>query len=41
MDDTGFFSVQVISRAIMVWNLELVPFGSMDERAAAARSNPA
>ncbi len=33
--------LQVLSRAITVWGLELVPFGSMDERAAAARANPA
>eukprot|EP00731_Ephydatia_muelleri_P026435 Em0018g535a len=25
MDDTGYFSIQVINRALQVWNLELVP----------------
>ncbi|RIB27128.1 Machado-joseph disease protein MJD, partial [Gigaspora rosea] len=28
MDDSGFFSVQVLSHALKVWNLELVPVGS-------------
>ncbi|KAJ3084012.1 Ataxin-3, partial [Quaeritorhiza haematococci] len=37
-DDSGFFSVQVISTALKVWNLELVPFGASS--AAAARENP-
>lgn len=31
MDDTGFFSVQVISRALALWNLELIPLNSTDE----------
>ena len=30
MDDSGYFSVQVISKALRVWGLELLPFGSND-----------
>ncbi len=40
MDDTGFFSVQVIARAIAVWGLELVNFNSSAETATAARRDP-
>lgn len=32
MDDSGYFSVQVISSALQVWGLELVPYCSTDER---------
>ncbi|KAJ8922381.1 hypothetical protein NQ315_004324 [Exocentrus adspersus] len=32
MDDSGYFSVQVISSALQVWGLELVPYNSTDER---------
>lgn len=32
MDDSGFFSVQVISSALQVWGLELVPYTSADKR---------
>lgn len=32
MDDSGYFSVQVISSALEVWGLELVPYSSTDER---------
>ncbi|KAG9305805.1 hypothetical protein G9A89_001094 [Geosiphon pyriformis] len=32
MDDSGFFSVQVLSHALKVWNLEIVPIGSMECR---------
>ncbi|XP_071057429.1 ataxin-3-like [Onthophagus taurus] len=32
MDDSGYFSVQVISAALEVWGLELVPYSSSDER---------
>jgi len=31
MDDSGFFSVQVISAALNVWNLELVPYNKSEE----------
>jgi len=39
-DDTGYFSVQVLSEALKNLGLELVPFRSDDERAAYARQNP-
>lgn len=32
MDDSGYFSVQVISSALQVWGLELVPYSSTDDR---------
>lgn len=32
MDDSGFFSIQVISKALQVWGLELVPYTSADDR---------
>lgn len=38
MDDSGYFSIQVIARALTVWNLELVPYNSAV--AAPARANP-
>ncbi|ENN71024.1 ataxin-3 [Dendroctonus ponderosae] len=41
MDDSGYFSVQVITSALQVWGLELVPYCSTDERAKAALENPA
>ncbi|KAI8816310.1 Ataxin-3 [Fimicolochytrium jonesii] len=37
-DDSGFFSVQVISRALKVWGLEITAFGS--ELAVGARDDP-
>lgn len=40
MDDSGYFSVQVISSALEVWGLELVPFSSTDERIKPALVNP-
>ena len=40
MDDTGFFSVQVITQAISVWGLDLVNFNSSDAVAANARQDP-
>lgn len=40
MDDTGFFSVQVISRALNLHNLELIPFDSSDEFACQCRADP-
>lgn len=39
MDDSGYFSVQVISSALQVWGLELVPYASSDDRINA--ENPA
>ncbi|KAI9099940.1 ataxin 3 [Phlyctochytrium arcticum] len=38
-DDSGFFSVQVISKALSVWNLGITPIRS--PQASSARSNPA
>ncbi|ODM89473.1 Ataxin-3 [Orchesella cincta] len=39
-DDSGYFSVQVLSEAVKNVNLELVSFQSDDSRAAKARSDP-
>ena len=33
-DDSGFFSVQVIQRAMSIWNLELCPLSSREESVA-------
>lgn len=40
MDDTGYFSIQVISQALLLWNLELIPFESSDSFAKACRIDP-
>jgi ataxin-3 len=40
MDDTGFFSVQVIANAIGVWGLEIISYNSSDTRSNSARGNP-
>lgn len=40
MDDTGFFSVQVISRALALWSLDLIPLNSTDEYATQIRNDP-
>lgn len=40
VDDSGYFSVQVISEALSVWGLELIPYNSSDPRAAVARQCP-
>lgn len=40
MDDSGYFSVQVISSALEVWGLELVPYTSAEQRAREASSKP-
>ncbi|KND02167.1 uncharacterized protein SPPG_02659 [Spizellomyces punctatus DAOM BR117] len=37
-DDSGFFSVQVISNALRVWNLDITAIGS--QQATAARTDP-
>jgi len=39
MDDSGFFSVQVISRALAVWALELVPLKSSNPEAVRAKNS--
>ncbi|KAJ8687999.1 hypothetical protein QAD02_023794 [Eretmocerus hayati] len=41
MDDSGYFSVQVISKALKVWNLELVPYTSSEPTALMAKNDPA
>lgn len=40
MDDSGYFSVQVISSALEVWGLELVPYSSTDQRVKHVFENP-
>lgn len=40
MDDTGYFSVQVISRALALWSLELTPRNSSDALAQRCRNDP-
>merc|ERR1719278_523268 len=40
MDDSGFFSVQVISRALSVWGLDLVQRDSSDPAAVRAKASP-
>lgn len=39
-DDSGYFSVQVISSALKVWELELVPYNSTETRALEAQKCP-
>lgn len=40
MDDSGYFSVQVINSALKVWNLELTPYNSTEQAALMAQNNP-
>lgn len=40
MDDSGFFSVQVIETALKVWQLELIPYNSKNMISDCARSDP-
>jgi len=40
MDDSGFFSVQVISKALAVWGLDLLPLNSSNPEAARAKNSP-
>ena len=40
MDDSGFFSVQVISQALSVWGLDLVPLNSSNPAAVRAKNSP-
>ncbi|XP_054716248.1 LOW QUALITY PROTEIN: ataxin-3-like [Uloborus diversus] len=40
VDDSGYFSVQVIASALKVWNLELVPYSSQNPLAQRARQDP-
>ncbi|KAK3093807.1 hypothetical protein FSP39_020462 [Pinctada imbricata] len=39
-DDSGFFSIQVIDKALQVWGLNLVQYNSQDLIAQTARQNP-
>merc|ERR1719219_1748541 len=39
MDDSGFFSVQVISRALSVWSLDLVPLQSSHPAVVRAKNS--
>jgi ataxin-3 len=34
-DDSGYFSIQVMIKALQIWNLELIPLGSQDAHEAA------
>ena len=40
MDDTGFFSIQVLQRALHIFDLELIPYASQHPIAQQARINP-
>jgi ataxin-3 len=40
MDDSGYFSVQVISSALKVLSLELIPYTSTEPTALMAQNNP-
>ncbi|XP_029172462.1 ataxin-3-like isoform X2 [Nylanderia fulva] len=40
MDDSGYFSVQVISSALKVWGLELIPYNSTEPTALLAQNDP-
>ena len=39
MDDSGFFSVQVISKALSVWGLDLLPLNSSNPEAVRAKNS--
>ncbi|KAG0327390.1 Ataxin-3 [Dissophora globulifera] len=36
MDDSGFFSVQVLSHALSIWNIQIIPWGSKEVSSAKA-----
>ncbi|XP_011315094.1 ataxin-3 [Fopius arisanus] len=40
VDDSGYFSVQVISSALKVWGLELIPYNSREPIAIIAQNDP-
>jgi ataxin-3 len=40
MDDSGYFSVQVLSSALEVWGLDLVLYNSSEPLATEAQSSP-
>lgn len=33
-DDSGYFSIQVLNRALQIWALDLIPIGSTDAQGA-------
>ena len=39
-DDSGFFSIQVIQKAVLLWGLELLPYNSDDVIAVESRRDP-
>ncbi|CAF2898084.1 unnamed protein product [Rotaria sp. Silwood2] len=40
MDDTGFFSIQVLQKALDVFEIELIPYASQHPKAQQARADP-
>ncbi|CAI9730130.1 ataxin-3-like [Octopus vulgaris] len=40
MDERGYFSIQVITNALGVWNLDIIPFSSQHPKAKEAQENP-
>lgn len=40
MDDSGYFSVQVIASALKVWSLEITPYNSQHPVAQTAQADP-
>jgi len=40
LDDSGFFSIQVIASAISAWDLEIISYASSDPRSVSAKANP-
>ncbi|KAG1681058.1 Ataxin-3 [Nymphon striatum] len=40
MDDSGFFSVQVLQKALAIWTIELVPYNGSHPAAENAKKNP-
>lgn len=40
MDDRGFFSIQVITKALGVWSLDIIPYNSQHHIAIDARKTP-
>ncbi|KAF9273183.1 Ataxin-3 [Mortierella alpina] len=38
MDDSGFFSVQVLSHALSIWNIQIIPWGA--EEVSDAKAEP-
>ncbi|KAI8901560.1 Josephin-domain-containing protein [Globomyces pollinis-pini] len=39
-DDSGFFSIQVVEKALQIWGLDLIPIRSTNPLAVKAKSNP-